>query len=253
MALRSGRLNRVSPHLRELAGATAGPGAPGRRRGASLESALGRLDALAVSAARRPVAALAALLAVNLALLPVFIGAGIAVGDQAFFLREGAPGTWLSFAELLLVAGAARAVGLRDGAPFWGLSAAVFAVFAVDEITQAGLFLSRWLEAQFAVAPASGFNDLDSVLLTVLFAGCGLLMASRARVLAAHPWTLVLLAVGGAFGAASQALDSFVRPTRWEFVMEESLKLAAEPFFIAAFLVALATVLRRPTEDPPAA
>ncbi len=253
MAPRGSRLNRASLHSRELAGATAGAGASRRMGGYSLESVLGRLDALAVSAARRPVAALTALLALNLALLPVFIGAGLAVGDQAFFLREGAPGTWLSFAELLLVAVAARAVGMRDGAPFWGLSAAVFLVFAVDEITQAGLILSKWLEAQFAVAPASGFNDLDSVLLTVLFAGCGLLLASRARVLAAHPWTLVLLAGGGALGAASQALDSFVTPTRWEFVMEESLKLAAEPFFIAAFLVALAAVLQRPTEGAPAA
>jgi hypothetical protein len=83
------------------------------------------------------------------------------------------------------------------------------------------------------------------VLLVVLFAGCGLLLATRAAVLFKHPATLLLLAIGAVLGAASQGLDSFVTPTDWEFVAEESLKLTAEPFFIAAFLVALATVLRR--------
>ena len=56
---------------------------------------------------------------------------------------------------------------------------------------------------------------------------------------------VVDMAVGVLIGAASQALDSFVTPTKWEFVAEESLKMTAEPFFIAAFLTALATVLAR--------
>ena len=206
---------------------------------------LERLDAYAVAAASHPLKIPAALLAVNLALLPVFVGVGLALGDQALLLREGMPGTVLSFALLLAVAVAARAVYLRDGATFWRLAAAVFVVFAIDEITQAGIFLSKWLNGSFGVEPASGFNDLDSVLLVLLFAGCGLLLASRAAVLFRYPLTLVLLTIGAALGAGSQVLDSFVTPTKWEFVAEESFKLSAEPFFIAAFLVALATVLRR--------
>lgn len=83
------------------------------------------------------------------------------------------------------------------------------------------------------------------MLLVLLFAGCGLLLASRAAVLLKHPVTLLLLGVGAVIGAASQALDSFVTPTKWEFVAEESLKLTAEPFFLAGFLVALAAVLPR--------
>jgi hypothetical protein len=179
---------------------------------------------------------------------------GLVVGDQALLLREGAPGTLLSFALLLAVAVTARSVYLRDGAAFWRLSAAIFLVFAIDEITQAGMFLSEWLGSEFDVAPASGFNDLDSVLLVVLFAGCGLLLASRAAVLLKHPLTALLLGIGAVIGAGSQALDSFVTPTKWEFVAEESLKLTAEPFFIAGFLVALATVLPRQgtAGEPPA-
>lgn len=234
---------------RDLAGATAGSGSAARLEDRAGDSVLARLDALAVRAADRPLAVLGALLALNLTLLPVFIGAGAAFGDQALFFREGLPGTWLSFAQLLAVAVAARAVHRRDRAAFWGLSAAVFVVFAVDEITQAGLFLSQWLEGRFDIAPASGFNDLDSVLLSVLFVACGLLLASRARVLLSHPWTVGLLGLGALLGAASQSLDSFAAPTRWEFVAEESLKLSAEPFFIVAFLVALATVLRRSAAD----
>jgi hypothetical protein len=219
--------------------------AEGSHPTAGRPSLLTRLDAHAVAAAQHPIRVLATLVAINLALLPVFIGAGLALGDQALLLREGAPGTVLSFTLLLAVAVAARAVYQRDGASFWRLSAVVFVVFAVDEITQAGMFLSEWLGGEFGIAPTSGFNDLDSVLLVLLFAGCGLLLASRAAVLLKHPVTVLLLACGVVLGAASQGLDSFVNPTKWEFVAEESLKLTAEPFFVAAFLVALATVLRR--------
>ena len=216
--------------------------------GAGHPGLLERLDAHAVAASRRPLKLPAALIGINLALIPLFVGAGLALGDQALLLREGAPGTVWSFALLLAVAVAARAVYLRDGATFWRLSAAVFLVFAFDEITQAGMFLSEWLGSTFDVAPASGFNDLDSVLLVVLFAGCGLLLASRAAVLFRYPQTLLLLCVAVVIGAGSQALDSFVTPSKWEFVAEESLKLTAEPVFIAAFLVALATVVQRQGE-----
>lgn len=211
----------------------------------SRQERLERLDALAVTASRHPLKLPAALLAAELALVPIFVAAGLAVGDQALFFREGAPGTVISFALLVAVAVVARAVFLRDGAAFWRLSAAVFLVFAIDEITQAGMFLSELLGSRFDVAPASGFNDLDAVLLVVLFAGCGLLLLTRAAVLLKHPATLLLLGVGAVIGAASQALDSFVTPTNWEFVAEETLKLTAEPFFLAGFLVALAAVLRR--------
>ena len=210
-----------------------------------------------MAAAQRPLRVLALLLALNAVLIPVFAGAGWALGDQAAFFREGAPGTVYSFVLLLAIAVAARAVYLRDGSAFWRLSAIVFAVFAVDEITQAGMFLSEWLGGTFGMEPASGFNDLDSVLLTLLFVGCGLVLASRAAVLFKYPRTLALLVVGGALGVASQGLDSFVEPTVWEFVAEETFKLTAEPFFIAAFLVALATVLcrqgdgRHPSEPSP--
>ena len=225
------------------------PEMPPQAAGATLEGTgrwdalLARLDALAVAASDRPLAVLAWLIGLNAVLLPLFVGAGLALGDQALMLREGAPGTFLSFAWLVAIAVAARAVYLRDGAPFWKLSALVFTIFAIDEITQAGLFLSKWISSAFDVAPAGGFNDLDAVLLTLLFIGCGLLMAFRGLVLLRHPLTLALLVAGAVIGAASQGLDSFVTPTKWEFVAEESLKLTAEPFFIAAYLAALATVL----------
>ena len=216
----------------------------GSLRGEGHPGLLERLDAYAVAASRRPLMLPAFLVGINLALLPLFVGVGLAVGDQAFLLREAAPGTFLSTALLLAVAVSARAVYLRDGATFWRLSAAVFLVFAINEITQAGMFLSELL-GEFGLGPASGFNDLDSVLLVILFAGCGLLLASRSAVLLRYPKTLLLLAAGAVIGAGSQALDSFVTPTKWEFVAEETLKMIAEPFFIAAFLVALAAVLRR--------
>ena len=239
------------PHFRRIAIATkAGHAGAGQADvGGWWRDLLARADALAVAGAQRPLRVLVLLLALNAVLIPLFAGAGWAMGDQAFFFREGAPGTIYSFVLLLAIAAAARAVYLRDGAAFWRLSAIVFAVFAVDEITQAGMFLSEWLGGTFGMGPASGFNDLDSVLLTLLFAGCGLVLASRAAVLLKHPLTLALLVVGGMLGVASQGLDSFVKPTVWEFVAEETFKLTAEPFFIAAFLAALATVLCRQGDD----
>ena len=235
------------PHIRKIA--IAAKSADARAGSAHVagkwRELLLRADSAAVAASAQPFKPPALLLGLNAALIPVFALAGWVGGDQAFLFREAAPGTVYSFALLLAVAVAARAVYLRDGAVFWRLCAIVFTVFAVNEITQAGMFLSEFLSGTFEMAPAGGFNDLDSVLLTLLFAGCGLLLASRAAVLFKHPRALALLAVGGMLGVASQALDSFVTPTKWEFVAEEAFKLSAEPFFIAGFLVALAAVLRR--------
>ena len=217
----------------------------------SVARARTRLDSLMLVASAAPLRALGILLAVNLAGSAVFAGAGAATGDGALFFREGMPGTWLSFAELLLAAYVARSVhGVEHaGRPwhrdFWGLCAAVFAVFAIDEILGTSQMLGTWLNEGLGLSPAEGFNDVGAVLLTLLFAGAALVLVPRALVLLRRPLALVLLAGGAALGAASQALDSFVSPTRWEFVAEESLKLGAEAFLLAGFLAALRVALAR--------
>jgi hypothetical protein len=220
--------------------------------GSRLAELAERAQRLAVEVARKPLKGLLVLLVLNLGIAACFVPAGLALGDQALFFREGMPGTWLSFAQLLFIAAAAAATHRRalPGAPwrrgFFGLSAAIFLVFAFDEITQAGLFLAHALRDGFGLAPASGFNDLDSVLLVMLFAASGLVLAPKAGVLRAHPLALALLVVGAAAGAGSQMLDSFIVATRWEFVAEETLKLSAEAFFVGGFLCALRDVLERP-------
>ena len=135
-----------------------------------------RAEELALRMAERPVASLEGLLALNLGLAVCFLAAGGLVGDQALFFRELAPGTWLSFAQLLLIAAIAGTIhrleadGRRWYQTFWGLSAGVFVVFAFDEITQATIFLSHLLESGFGLTAADGFHDLQAVLLTLGFA-----------------------------------------------------------------------------------
>jgi hypothetical protein len=217
----------------------------------------GSVERLALRAAVQPFRALAALLAINLALAACFAGAGLVAGDEALFFRELAPGTWLSFAQLLFIAAIAAAIHRRDGArawyqSFWGLSACVFVLFAFDEITQFTIFLSHALEDGFGLTAASGFHDLQAVLLTLGFAAAALVLLPRALVLRRHPVALCLLAAGALLGAASQSLDSFAAATRAEFVAEETLKLAAEAFLAGGFLVALRNVLARRAARPAA-
>jgi hypothetical protein len=165
------------------------------------------------------------------------------LGDQAAFYRELMPGTWLSATILLATGAAALAIHRGFGTPgkrdFWSLSAAVFAVLAVDELTQPTVFLSKWLKAEHQVAAPAPFNDVDSILLVALLVGCLALLARHALVLLRHRTTVVLFAIGLVLGAASQTLDSVVEPSRWEFVAEECLKLAALPFVLAGYLAAL--------------
>jgi hypothetical protein len=209
-------------------------------------------DGIAVELAGRPYATVAVLLAVDLTLAACFAAVGAALlDDRALLFRELAPATWLSFAQLLLIAAVARAVH-RRAAPevpwrrsFWGLAAAVFVVFAFDEITQSAIFLGDLLEGELGLAPASGFNDIEAVLLTLLFMAAALVLLPRALVLLRHPWSLALLTAAVALGAASQALDSVAPPTQWEFVAEETLKLSAEALFLGGFLAALRDVLPR--------
>lgn len=223
---------------------------------ATASQSAARADALAFSAAARPLAVLAGLLGANLALAGAFAGAGYALGDQALFFRELMPGTWLSFAQLLFIAAAARAVHVRTrpGEPwhrgFFGISAAIFLAFAFDEITQLSQFAGIALHQGLGLTPAAGFHDLGAVILTLAFVGAGLALLPRAAVLLRHPLTLALLLVAALLGAASQGLDSFVTPTRWEFVAEESFKMAAEAVFAGAYLSALRGVTRTSPRPP---
>ncbi len=193
---------------------------------------------------------LAALVALALTLSACFFAAGRLAGDDALFFRELAPGTWLSFAGLTFIAATAAAIHRRDpGAQswpqsFWGLSAAIFLVFAFDEITQSAIFLSHLLEG-FGLTATAGFHDLEAVLLTLGFAAAGLLLLPRAIVLRHHPLAASLFVIAALIGAASQGLDSFARATPAEFVAEETLKLVAEAVFAGGFLVALRDVAGR--------
>ena len=219
-----------------------------RRRGrVALEWAVGIAHRLAA----RPYAATAALLGVNLVLIGAFIGAGeLAFGDPAEFFRELMPGTWLSVAQIAFIAVIAWAVHrelfgssrLRlDN--LWGISVVVFTVFAIDEATQLTIFLADGLAALGALAPA-GFKDLDAFLVTVLLLAGGAALLRYGWTLLSHPAALALLALGVVLGGASQTLDSVLSATSSEFVAEESLKLAAEPFLIGGYLVVLGRVMR---------
>lgn len=217
------------------------------RSGSGLRALIEYSDDLACRLAQRPMRSLGALVALALTLSACFFTAGRLAGDDALFFRELAPGTWLSFAGLLSIAAIAGAVHRREAAArpwhqtFWGLSAAIFLVFAFDEITQSAIFLSHLLES-FGLTATAGFHDLEAVLLALGFAGAGLLLLPRAIVLRRHPAAFCLLAVGALIGAASQGLDSFAPATSAEFVAEETLKLVAEAFLAGGFLLVLRNV-----------
>jgi hypothetical protein len=184
------------------------------------------------------------MLAAIAALAVCFTAFGWALlGDQAAFYRELMPGTWLSAALLLFTAATAVALHRTAGTPgkrdFWSLSAIVFVVLAIDELAQPTVFLSKWLKSEHQIAAPGPFNDIDSILVVSLLAGCVALLARHALVLLRHRTTIVLFAVGLALGAASQTLDSVVEPSKWEFVAEECLKLSAIPFVLAGYLAAL--------------
>jgi hypothetical protein len=219
-------------------------GAPPYRR-AALARVVEHFEGLAVELSARPLTVCAGVVGLNLGLAACFVGAGSLAGDEALLFRELAPATLLSFAELLLIAAAAHAAhrvaapGRRVWGSFWGLAAAIFLVFAFDEITQSLIFLSAVLEDAFALAPRGGFHDLEAVLLSLLFAGSALVLLPRSRALLRHPVAVTLILLGGLLGVASQSLDSFAPATRSEFVAEETLKLGAEALLLGGFLVAL--------------
>jgi hypothetical protein len=118
-------------------------------------------------------------------------------------------------------------------------------VLAFDEITQATVFIADWLANVADLSPAAGFRDLDAVLISLLLLGSLLVLAPRAIVLKDHWRSLVLFAIGAALGVYSEALDAFMKSTSSEFALEETFKLAAEPFLIAGYLMALYDVLYR--------
>ena len=209
------------------------------------QRAVDRAVAAAERLSERPAPlTLARILLLNASLAVCFTAFGwVLLGDQAAFYRELMPGTWLSATLLLLTGATALAVHRGFGIPrrrdFWSLSAVVFAVLALDELTQPTVFLSKWLKAEHQVAAPAPFNDVDSILLIALLSGCAILLARHALVLLRHRTTILLFAIGLVLGAASQTLDAVVEPSKWEFVAEECLKLSALPFVLAGYLAAL--------------
>jgi hypothetical protein len=230
--------------------ATLGPLTPA---GLGTRAAFGeRARLLAVDASAHPYRSTFALLALNAALVALFVPAGqLLFSDPAEFLRELMPGTWLSFGELSFIAAIAWTIHAQVSGSlrlrpdsFWALSAIVFAVFAIDEITQLTIFLADGFTELGALAPA-GFRDLDAFLLTVLFLAAGVMLLRFVPALLAHPPAIALLFAGVSLGVASQSLDAILPSTSGEFVAEESLKLAAEPFIVGGYLVVLHRVLSR--------
>lgn len=214
-------------------------------------------ERFAVTAAVRPYTTILAILLLNTVLAVAFIAIGEAVfSDRAELFRELMPGTWLSFAELVFIAAIAAAIhraAFGSRRPrldnFWGLSVAVFVVLAIDEITQLTVFLSQALTSLGALAPL-GFRDLDAFLLSVLLLAAAVGLLRYARDLLPHRSAIALFAIGAALGVASQGLDSILASTSGEFVAEECLKLAAEPFLIGGYLVALHRLLYRGAGTP---
>jgi hypothetical protein len=199
------------------------------------------------AASTRPLLLLTKLLAAITALAVCFTAFGwMLLNDQAAFYRELMPGTWLSAALLLFTAATALAIHRADGTPgrrdFWSLSAIVFVVFAIDELAQPTVFISKWLKSEHAITAPGPFNDVDSMLVVALLAGSLALLARYASVLLRHRTTIALFALGLALGGASQTLDSIVEPSKWEFVAEECLKLSAIPFVLAGYLAALSDI-----------
>lgn len=226
------------------------PGALARRGSEAIERAV----ALALRAAERPYASTLALFAANLLAIGLMIGAGaLLFADPSEFFRELMPGTWLSVAQLGFIAATAWAIH-RQVLPgsrlrldnLWGISVVVFAAFAIDEATQLTIFAADVLTSLGALAPA-GFRDLDAFLLTVLLAAGAAALLRYGWTLLSHPAALAVMAIGVALGGASQLLDATLASTTSEFVAEESLKLAAEPFLIGGYLVVLHQVVRRRT------
>ena len=205
-------------------------------------------DAQALRWSATPGRALALLLGVNVALGAAGIGLGLALlGDPALYFRELAPGTWISAGQIAAAAVVARAIHGRQAEgsrrwfeSFWGLCAAALAVLALVELTQPTVFAGKWLQSEAGVHAPSGIADVDAVLVVSLLVGLLVILLPHARPLLEHPRAVLLLGAGLALGAASQALDSLWRVSEWEFVVEDGLKLLAEPFILVGLLVVLA-------------
>ena len=221
------------------------PAAGSRRAREAARHRLASADAHAVRWSESPRRVLALLLGLNVVLGAVGVAAGAALaGDPALYFRELAPGTWLSAAQIAAAAVVAHAIHARQGGRWhqslWGLLAVMLAGLAVVELAQPTVFAGKWLQSEVGVRARAGIADVDAVLVVTLLVALLLILLPHARSLLEHPRALLLLGTGLALGAGSQAIDSLWPVSTWEFVVEDGLKLLAQPFVLAGLLVVLA-------------
>jgi hypothetical protein len=225
-----------------------------RRRFAAARAAA---DTLAVAGSAMPAVVLGWLLWANIGLAAVGVAIGVFVfDDSALYFRELMPGTLLSAAHLLAAAFVASAIHRRDARgrrwfdSFWGLSAVLLTVLVVVELTQPTVFLGKWLQRDLGLRAPSGFVNIDALLVALLLVAVAAILAAHALDVLRYPRAVALFACAALLGATSQFIDSTVRASAWEFVVEDGIKALAGPFLLVGYLVVLHAVVRSnpPTE-----
>lgn len=220
-----------------------------------LEAARAAGDALAVAGSGRPALVLGWLLWANIALAVVGVAIGLwLLDDPALYFRELMPGTLLSAAHLLAAAVVASAIHRRDPRrrrwfdSFWGLSAFLLTVLAVVELTQPTVFLGKWLQKDLGLRAPSDFVNVDALLVALLLVAVAAILAAHVLDVLRYPLAVGLFACAAVLGATSQFIDSTVRASAWEFVVEDGIKALAGPFLLVGYLVVLRAVVR---SNPP--
>jgi hypothetical protein len=224
--------------------------------GRRLASARAAADALAVACSAIPTLVLGWLLWANIGLA----AAGVAIGvflfdDSALYFRELMPGTLLSAAHLLAAAFVASAVHRRDRRKrrwfdsFWGLSAFLLTVLVVVELAQPTVFLGKWLQQDLGLRAPSGFVNIDALLVVLLLVAVVSILAAHVLDVVRYPRAIVLFACAALLGATSQFIDSTVRASAWEFVVEDGIKALAGPFLLVGYLIVLGAVLKEQRSD----
>lgn len=165
-------------------------------------------------------------------------------GEQHQLFRDVGPVSLYSVAQTLLVAALGLLIALRESRHrdfrdlnnFWFLAGLGFLFLSIDGPLDLHGKVGGWVTDATGAEHPLGFHRVSDFIIALYMVAGLVVAAAHYREITAYPRVLQCFFTAAVFVATMVVIDGFAEQTPTVWVIEETIKLFAGVFFIAAFM-----------------